>query len=628
MSQSRLTSSLKTLIDNFPDPWEGSNILFVDLETQSELDLRTVGTHVYAQNCNILCMSYATLNGPTQRWVPGMVWPDLSKYKLVAHNCEFEYLVLQQAYPRIQWLDTAAIARSQGLPGKLEDLGAFLGFEKDMEGNRVMMKLSKPRRPSKTNPDKFWTPETKPEDFERLYQYCDRDVEVMREAWRALYKNMQEEDMWRITWEMNERGVKVDLDTINALKVALQKEKEELVEECVDLCGFTPYQVTELARWCRLPNMQKATLRDAMKMELSHHVKRVITIRQTLAKTSVKKLDAFINRTCPDGRYRGALIAGGAERTMRWSGVGVQLQNLPRGFESTEEQLAAIERIKSGEYHGAHELVSQLLRGLLVGSFLVGDYAQIEARVLVWLAGQDDMLSAFAEGKDPYKQMAARIYHKPVEDVNKKERFMGKQAVLGAGYGLGHVGFRSMLDLTYDVQIGEQEAERIIKMYRAASPKVKRLWRQVENAFKAAWHNPKIRTTVGPLKFGRYHDRMWVKLPSGRRIWYWGVDIEGRDIHIFGRNQHKGGKWEQVKTYGGKLVENIVQAIARDIMAEAIRRLYRAGYPLVLTVHDEIVSEILKRPFEAFIALMEEPVEWAEGLPIKVDAFKAPRYRK
>jgi DNA polymerase len=304
------------------------------------------------------------------------------------------------------------------------------------------------------------------------------------------------------------------------------------------------------------------------------------------------------------------------------------LQNLPRGLGTGTD--AAFEALQTGSlpllYDDAVGTVAEMLRGFFVGDLVVGDLAQIEARTLAWLAGQEDLLDVFRRKGDPYAVMAQRIYAKP--QVSKDERFMGKQVVLGAGYGMGYEKFRRMLDETYDVQIDDAFALRVVGAYRSANPAIVSFWRKMEAAFGAAVTGRETRVgklVVFPAKVaGRRY--VCIRLPSGRWLWYAKPENLDGELRHHGRNIYAGGRWESVSTYGGKLAENVTQAVARDVLAEAMLRL-DAKYRLVLTVHDEIVAEGTDS-LDAFKAEMLVCPAWAEGLPLDAEVFTTRRYRK
>jgi DNA polymerase len=620
--------------------------LFIDIETQSELDARKVGPCVYARHpsTKILCLAWASPAGPVhiEKGSPRPLGQLFDFEVLVAHNKDFEREVLLAAgliYGDEPWEDTAAMAAAMSLPRSLEDLGEFFGFPKDMEGNRVMMQLCRPRRPSADNPDRFWTPETKPEAFERLYQYCGSDVRVMRELHkRMLPMSAGEQAIEELTSKMNQRGVTIDLAAIPHAQRCLAQATGHLEQEFKGITGRPVKSYAKVAQVLGMPDVRKPTVRKKLRdPACPPATRRALEIFTQLARSSTAKLDAMLARA-PDGVLRGALVYAGAERTGRWSSMGVQLQNIPRGLDLAA-QTDAFEAIYSDTLDLAFEdpvaTVADMLRGFLVGPFVIGDFAQIEARTLAWLAGQDDLVQMFRDRGDPYCAMASRIYGRTVTKKDKDERFMGKQVVLGAGYGLGAKNFRRILDETYDVVIDEPFAERVIKTYRKANPKIVKLWDRLEVAFRYVVKNRPGRIRVHadiPIHMGflshAEENYAWIELPSGRKMYYARPQFDADDkVRYFGRNIYNAGKWELVTTYGGKLAENVTQATSRDLMAAAMLELYRAGFDLRLTVHDEVVARGKGRA-EEFKAIMERVPRWAQGLPIEAEVFESHRYRK
>jgi DNA polymerase len=629
-------------------------IVYLDLETRSELDVKKTGAYVYAahDSTEIMCASYAIGDGPIHRWketdeeglleaVPELTDPTSL---LCFHNAEFETAIFQHCLgyciPTHRIIDSAAVARHANLPGKLEELGGFFGFPKDMDGNRVMLKLSRPRKPSKSNPDRFWRPDTKPDDFERMYAYCDQDVEVSRHAMNRLPPmSVFEDQVHAATFDMNRRGVNIDRDAAIAMKDTGEREKMRLSSEIEREYGFTLGQISHIASYLGVDSVAKAPLRDLLKdPKLPEDQRRVAEARQTFAKTSLNKLPAFISRSAEDGRARGNLIYGGAERTLRWSGAGIQMQNLTRGI--GELQDTAFDALSSGLFTYLYDeeiidTLSGMLRGLIKEpqGLLVGDYSQIEARMLAWLCDDVDLLDQFRRGLDPYKIMASKIYRKSVEEVTKDERFMGKQTILGCGYGLGKAGFRSMLDATYDVQISLTEADSIVSAYRKNAPKEVKFWKRVERAMGAA------RSNIGKVvminkKIGvvfKSSKEMHIILPSKRRLRYNDVAMTREDNGFtkwtcFGKMKNS-PNYGKISIYGGALTGHITQSCAREAMAHAIVSLWESGAPLLLTVHDEIVS-LKDRCLDSFRKTMETPPDWLTDFPLKVDCFETIRYRK
>ena len=634
-----------------------SRVLFLDLETRSELDLRKVDADTYARHpsTEIMCARWAVGDGEIEHWdetyfdclltaCPLLSDPDTL---LCVHNAEFEpkifRYVLDLDIEIERLLDSAAVSRAAGLPGGLDNLAAFFGGGKDAEGHKAMLKLCKPRKPSKTNSDLFWRPETKRDDFELMYTYCGWDVYWTREAMRYMPPLPEFEfKVYWATYRMNRRGFPIDRPSAERLWRIVQETREAMSSDTNKRHGFTLTQPAKIAEFLGLDSVAKAPLRDYLKRDdLDPDQQAVAIARQTFAKTSVDKIKAMLARSSCDGRVHDGVIYGAAERTLRFAGSGVQPQNIPRGM--GDKQWLVFDAI---ETPGALELmygeetlptIANALRGLIAdlgGLLNVGDYSQIEARLLAWLVGDELLLGAFARGDDPYKMMAAKIYHKDVEDITTSERFMGKQTVLGCGYGLGGGGFASMLDTTYDVQIERDEADEIVAAYRKNAPAVRRFWRRLDNALAHASDN--IGTEFSVIK-GRLSikftkaDRFFIRLPSGRCLRYYQVKKEvaqrGRiNWSCFGRLKNGAG-YGRVKIYGGALTGHIVQSSARDVIAEAMVALDGRGHNLILTVHDELVSGN-NADYEEFERIMQTPPAWLTDFPLAVEVFQSERYRK
>jgi DNA polymerase len=634
--------------------------LYLDLETRSPLDLRKVGAYVYAAHpgTEILCVGWAVDDGPVQVHVPPARPPApllsaLQKGIVVAHNAEFEREMLASPgqsiftgatrIPLERMVDTAVLAAAAGMPRDLEDLCIALGLDekKDADGHRVMLKLSKPRQPSKEDRAPFWTPETKPEDFSRLYDYCKDDVEAMRAAHKALpLLSPEERDAWRITVQMNERGVRVDLPAVRRAIEEASIEEERLKLEFESRVGCSPSSPRAAAA-LGMESLDKVAVRRALKDPgLPDPIRYALVLRKLVARSSVKKLHAFENRTSADGRLRGQFVFCGAERTGRWSARGVQPQNFPRGLGKGTE--AAFQALNAGVLDllsgDVLKTVSEMLRGFFVGPFLVGDYAQIEARVAAWYAGQDDLIDLFRSGGDPYCEMASTIFRRSITKADAKERFLGKQVVLGCGYGMGPDKFMRTLDEQHDVQVAPLFAERAVYAYRERFTKIPKLWSRLEAAFKRVVSQgiPRARLKDSPLHMGTGKigkvPAAFIELPSGRRLWYAYPRLVaseyGQEIRYFGRNIYKGGAWEEIHSYGGRLTENVVQATSRDLLAHTARVLDRARFPMVLTVHDELVAEGNKTRLTEFEKCFTDVPDWANGLPVQAECFATDRYRK
>ena len=636
--------------------------LYLDFETRSEAELRRVGPYVYANHptTEVISVAWALGDGPV---VKDAAIP-LADNVLVAHNAEFERCILAAKYGmEVGWeriIDTAAKSASAGLPRALGKVADALGLTaKDERGGRLIAKLSKPRRPSKDNPDRFWERETAPEDYEALEEYNEGDVVTMREVDHALPDlSPTEQALWVLTMEMNERGIQVDRAALPYAEGEVERETARLAARWVELVGCAPGS-PKGAKLLGLDSLKKASVRRALRGTLHPNVREALLTRQRLARTSVKKLPALRDRTSPDGRLRGSLVYAGAERTRRWAGAGVQPQNFPRGL-GKETDLAFDAVCHPGAldllWGDTLDTVAGMLKGFFLGPFLVGDYAQIEARVLAWLAGQWDLVQDFAAGTDIYSATASDIYGHPVTKKDMDvglgiaKRQLGKVTILGCGYGLGWRKLQTQLEEQFNVLVSDDFAQRLVNTYREKYPCIPAFWGRLERLWRLT-----VQTRAG-LNSGTFPIRSafretpqgafaYLILPSGRGIPYFKPqthllrpppksepgyehDVPTESLGHFGRNIYKGGKWEQVPTYGGKLTENVVQALSRDVMAEAMLRLKQAGFDLSLTVHDEIVAEAPAERLKEFESLMRLVPKWAGGLPVEVEAYATRRYRK
>lgn len=656
--------------------------LFLDFETRSRVDLRRAGAYRYAADpsTEVLCAGWALGDGGLVEWTPtaplplsigGPGVPGLADWRryvedpevlVVAHNAEFERLILIHKFglrgPAAEpsrFRCTAAQAARAGLPRSLDLAGRLWGIEhlKDAAaGKRLVSKLSRPRRASKANPDEFWEPETAAEDFEALGAYNIGDVAACRELYRTLPAlSAEEQRVWEMTVAMNDLGLQVDRAAASAAQEVVRLERARLEARWLELTGV-PANSPKAAKALGMESIAKVHVRHALRrQDLPPKTREALQVRQRLARSSVRKLVALEARTSEDGRLRGNLIYAGAERTARWSGGGVQLHNLPRGLgEETELAVRAlgVEGALPLLYDDPMRTVSELLKGLFVGPFLVGDFAQVEARVLLWLAG-DEGLGAFARGEDVYSAMASDIYGHPVtksdydEQLRIPKRQLGKVAVLGCGYGLGWRKLQEQLDANFDVAVDEETARRVVWAYRDRYSRVPQLWNTLERLASAAVTRGARNLAAPdlPVRAGveEVHGRKLLRLvlPSGRPMLYFDPRVEDvlgwddeprRQLTYLGRNIYKGGAWERVSTYGGKLAENVVQAVSRDLLVHSMTQLDRAGFPLALTVHDEVVAEAGPERLAEFTRLMQELPAWAAGLPLAVETFATRRYRK
>jgi len=405
-----------------------------------------------------------------------------------------------------------------------------------------------------------------------------------------------------------------------------------------------PNSVAQLKDWLAavgLPceSLNKAALVDLKQEAIDPTTKRVLELRQLLGKTSTKKYEAMTSAVGKDHRVRGLLQYYGAGRTGRWAGRLVQVQNLPQNHLDNIGQVRELVRSRDLEtlellYDSVPDVLSQLIRTAFVAkpghTFLVSDYAAIEARVIAWMAGEKWRMDVFAKGGDIYCSSASQMFKVPVEKhgVNGHLRQKGKIAELACGYG-GGIGALKAFGAD-KMGLTEDEMQDIVTQWRQASPTIPRFWRDAENAAKGALQNPgKVFTLPCGVKYRRDRDALRCKLPSGRLLTYWGARLDNDgNICFMGQNQTT-RKWEKTETWGGKLVENIVQAVARDCLAVALLRLDEEGYSITFHVHDEIIAEAPEGSrWEDMAEIMGEPIDWAPGLLLRGDGYSTPFYMK
>lgn len=646
--------------------------IYIDFETRSKADIKKVGAWRYAEDpsTEILCMAYAINEAPVQIWKPGIVtiptWVvylnvGLNKRnKVEAHNAFFERAIWENicvkrlGWPRIphnRWRCSAAKAAYYALPRSLKNAGAALKLDtvKDEEGHQVMMNLCKPRKPSKSNPDEWFTKEKYPKRYEKLYEYCKQDVGAERAIAKSLPDIPEKEtQIWLLDQKINQRGVYIDKEAVEASLSLLGTHITILKGKCHEICELSPNQRDKVISWCRdqgedITAYDKEYIKNTLPQIKNEKVKEVLQIRQELGKTSTAKYTKMLGAICEDGRIRDTLMYHGAA-TGRWSGKLVQFQNLPRGsIDNMDSLIADIKnkRLKSGEY-GLMDKMSAAIRGMITApegkQLVVADFASIEVRVLTWLAGCDTALEQLREGEDLYKYMASKIYSLPVAAISKEQRQLGKAAVLGCGYQMGAEKFHNTC-LSWGINIPMETAEKAVSTYRTTYNEVKSLWYDQEDAAQRAVRSGK------PIKAGKViwfmnKDFLHCKLPSGRCISYkepqlvlsatpWGS--EQYKLRYMGEKSLStaGKKWMTIDTYGGKLVENITQAVARDLMAEAMLRI-DDKYPIVLSIHDELISEVDEDKVDVgeYEKLMAEVPDWARGCPIAVEGWSGKHYRK
>lgn len=581
-----------------------------------------------------------------------------------AHNAMFERTLLNGkpgrkiGFPSTtleQWVCTAAKAAVHGLPRALKFVALALEapHQKDDAGRVTMMQLAKPRKPSKAIPEDEWTPENTPDRYIDLYKYCIDDVETERAIDNMIPDiSPHERQVYLMDQVINDRGIRVDLEgTANAMHMR-DEYKKVLREKCVEISGFNPSQLGKLGAWVReryyMPNMQEPTMLAALAdPEIPLEVKNVIRCRRLHELKAVAKFDAIMRIVCADERLYGQFLYYGAG-TGRWSSQGVQLQNLMRPLIS--DAYVALEACEARDLDWMHVLyeknvmfvLSSIVRSLLIAGpgkeLMCLDYSSIEGRVTAWLAGQEDKLEIFRTHGKVYEFTGARMYRlqtdldflMTMKKTHPDERFAGKTGELACGYQGGWRAFIKMA-AKYQVDIDRERAETLVYDWRAANPMIEKLWYNLEEHAIAAVARPGTVFKTNRIRFGVSGDWLYMKLPGGRRIAYYKpeLDAEGKLTYL-GIDTYT-RQWCRVSTYGGRLTENAASGTARDIMVCGMEHLENNKYPIIGTVHDEIIMEVPEDwgsiP-HARDLMCELLPDCYEGLPVNADGFRAKRYRK
>ena len=650
--------------------------LSVDIETYSAADLRETGVYRYAEDDSfeILLIGYSFDDGPVlvhdctkpgcwpRDFLNALTDPEVVKY---AYNANFERTcfaaALEEEMPPEQWRDTMIMALEAGLPGSLADAGTALGLPeeqlKDPRGKALIQYFCKPCRPTRANGGRTRNlPEHDPEKWALFIEYNRQDVVTemaIREKLERIRPVVQSEwDLWHLDQRMNDRGVRLDLPMVGEIVRYDEQRREELMEEAREITGLrNPNSLAQLKAWIErtgleVPQLRKddvtALLQDP---DLPQDVRRVLEIRQALGKTSTAKYSAMLGAACKDDRLRGILQFYGANRSGRWAGRIVQVHNLAKNF--LPDLGLARELAEEGEFDTLETLFgepafvfSELIRTAFIPSegrrFVVSDFSAIEARVIAWIAGEQWTLDAFMAGEDIYCRPASMMYHVPVEKhgQNGELRQKGKVAVLACGY-QGGVGAMKAMDK--GGSIPEEELQSVVDQWREANPHIVKLWRTCELAAKTAiLEHRAVRVARGLVTYSYRHGNLCVQLPSGRSLCYWGCRLKpdpakGRDSIVYMGVNQTTKQWGETETYGGKLVENIVQAVARDCLAVAMQRVTAMGYEIVMHIHDEMVVDVPVEDKDALSRINEAmgaPISWAPGLPLKGDGYETPFYKK
>ena len=655
--------------------------LSIDIETRSSVDIAKSGAYKYAQSPDfeILLFAYRWNDNPVlivdlaqgEELPEDIRWalrdPQVAKH---AYNAAFEWYCLNQAgyeTPLEQWHCTMAHGMYCGYPAGLSAIGKAIGLEQEQQkmavGAALIRYFCVPCKPTKSNGGRTWNlPKHDPKKWETFKEYCKQDVVTESMIQRRLVQfpiPEYEEEQWRLTTQMNAFGVRVDRAVIDGALCIDQQIREELTQEAMQLSHLAnPNSTQQLLSWLTengadTDNLRKGTVADLLENVSEPVVKRMLEIRQQLGKTSIKKYVAMDAACGADGRVRGLTQYYGA-RTGRWAGRLVQMQNLPRNYSNTLD--IARKLVQNQNYAGLQliygnvpDILSQLIRTAFIPSegnrFVVADFSAIEARVIAWLAGEDWVNEVFATHGRIYEATASKMFGVPVEKIKKGNpeyalRQKGKVATLALGYQGGKQSLIAMGALNMGLK--EDELQDIVNLWRKANPRIADLWYAVENAAVETVRTEQaqgVRGLIFALEGDTTYNQLFltVRLPSGRKVYYPRPFIQEREtaygvvkptLHFYSMGQTT-KKWGVTPTYGGKLTENIVQAIARDCLAVTLQRIDARGLQTVFHVHDEVIIDAPGDVSAKEICdLMAEPIDWAPGLILKGAGFESDYYMK
>lgn len=656
------------------------HIMNVDIETYSDVDIKTAGTYAYAESpaFEILLIAYKIDDGPVE--VIDMTKDDMEtisshycfhsllwnpQYIKTAYNANFERTCLAAHYkkpmPPEQWRCTAVHAATLGLPATLGAVGEALGLpedqQKDKTGKSLIQYFCKPCKPTKTNGGRTRNlPEDAPEKWAQFVKYNRQDVvteSVIREKLSIYPIPEEEQRLWELDQHMNDRGIRLDMHLVRNILAFDVIYHERLIQEAREITGLdNPNSLAQLKAWLqqtygiKIKSITKDTIPEIIeelrKLPNSGPGLRMLDIRKELGKTSTKKYAAMENAVCHDGYLRGILQFYGANRTGRWAGRIVQVHNLPQN--KIPDLDYARQLVSEGDFEtlellfeGVPFVFSQLIRTAFIPSegckFCVADFSAIEARVIAWLAHEEWRLEVFRTHGKIYEASASQMFHVPLENIKKgsKLRQQGKVAELALGYG-GAFGAIKAMDKAGSIP--DEEIPMLVANWRKASPNICRFWRDAEAAAKIAIREHRTVKLKNGITFSYINRILFIRLPSGRKLAYFDARVEetqkGESITYAGVEQET-KRWGRLETWGGKLVENIVQATARDCLAVTMMRVKEAGYRTVMHVHDEIIVDVPienKDALKKITDIMAMEIPWAPGLPLRGDGYETGFYKK
>lgn len=661
--------------------------LAIDIETYSSVDIKETGVYAYvdAPDFEILLIAYkfdneedvqlidiyeffneriAGLHDFTFEEAYPEFWKALNNPDIIktAFNANFERTALSKYFnasmPPEQWRCTAVYAATLGLPRSLGDVGTALGLPEDKQKDKIGKSLidyfCKPCKPTKKNNGRTRNyPAHDVEKWELFKEYCKQDV-VAEQAILAKIKLYPitdfEQELWNFDQRMNDRGIGLDLDFAEGIIQYDAQYQTSLSEEAMALTGLkNPNSPAQLKKWFNdrgiaVNSLNKDAVSELIKTTEDEIAHRVLEIRRAMSKTSTAKYVAMEKAICSDGRLRGILQFYGANRTGRWAGRIVQVHNLPQNkipdIDLARELVAAKDFESVELLFGETPFVfSQLVRTAFVASkgcrFVVSDFSAIEARVISWLAGEEWRIEVFKTHGKIYEASASQMFNVPIEQIGKGSplRQKGKVAELALGY-QGSVGALMAMG-ALDMGIAQDELPMLVNSWREANSKIVRFWYITDNAAKTAIKERRTVKIQHGLEFSYINKILFIKLPSGRKLAYYDARIEpnskGMDQITYAGVNQETKAWGRLDTYGGKLVENIVQAVARDCLAVAMMRVDKAGYKIAMHIHDEMVVDVPNSDVDAAKAiteLMGQDISWAPGLPLRGDTYETVYYKK
>lgn len=645
--------------------------LAIDLETYSGTDLSKSGVYAYceADDFEILLFGYAVDDGDVQvidlasgEKIPTNILVAITDPQVIktAYNANFERTCLAKylkaPMPPEQWRCSSVHALMLGLPGYLDGVAKCLKLknQKIKEGKALIRYFSVPCKPTKANGGRVRNlPKHDPEKWSTFKDYCKQDVEVERQLRKKLEAfpiPEVEQKLWELDQYINDTGVLIDTKLVkNAIYTDIEFQKQ-LFDEATQLTGLdNPNSPAQLKGWLQeqgieVDSLARKNVEELLETVENPTIRRVLEFRLAMAKTSVRKYEAMMRSYCGDERIRGLLQFYGANRTGRWAGRLVQIQNLPRN--NIDDLAVARALLQTGNYEAlvllfdsVPDVLSQLIRTAFIPSdghrFIVADFSSIEARIIAWLAGESWRMDVFQSHGKIYEASAAQMFRVPIETIDRGSplRQKGKIAELALGYGGSKGALTAMGAL--DMGLSEDELPELVKAWRESNPNIVKLWWDVEAAaIKAVKEKTVVKMQYG-LTFHHTKGILFATLPSGRSLAYVrpriGIDERfGKEQLTYEGMEQSTKQWGRIPTFGGKLAENCVQAIARDCLAVSLLRLHEAGYKINFHVHDEVILEVPngQGSLDEVCSIMSQPIKWAPGLPLGADGFECQFYKK